>query len=167
MGEEKDPWLMRADESAKAFAAFELYCELGPHRSHERVRGEIGKRSGKKAPDLRWIETWSSRFGWVERARAWDEHQAALRAKAREQRVIEAEELLKDAAPEVVESLLSIVQDEMALPTARVSAGKDLLDRAGVGKRKQEDKISATGEVATALAAILGRAALEPKKDGD
>lgn len=167
MGEEKDPWLMLRGESLKAFEAFELYCELGPHRSHERVRGEIGKRSGQKGPDLRWIETWSSRFAWVERARAWDEHQAALRAKVREQRVIEAEELLKDAAPDVVESMLSIVQDEEAQATARVSAGKDLLDRAGVGKRKQEDKISATGEVATALAAILGRAALEPKKDGD
>lgn len=168
-GGERDAWLIQPGESLKAYTAFEVYLRLGAARTLERVRSEIGKGSVPAAavPSQRWIEEWSSRWRWVERARAWDEHEAHLRSQARERKVIEAEERIKDLSPEVVELLFEIASNEGALDSARVAASRDLLDRAQVGKRKQEDKIVATGEVAQALASILGRAALEPKPDGD
>lgn len=164
-GGEDKAWLIRRGESARAFEAFEVYCELGARRSLELVRQEIGRRSAIKT-SKRHLETWSARWDWVERARAWDEHEAGLRAAARERKVVEAEERIKDLSPEAVELLFGIASDEAAIANARVAAIKDLLDRAQVGKRKQESKITVEGDVADALAGILGRAALEPKPEG-
>lgn len=165
-GGEDKAWLIRPRESARAYEAFDLYCTLGARRSLELVRQEIGERSGVKT-SKRHIETWSARWDWVERARAWDEHEAGLRAAARERKVIEAEELIKDSSVEVVGAMLSIIHDEDELGAARVSAAKDLLDRAQVGKRKQESTLIATGDIADAIADVLGAASLTPKPGAD
>lgn len=69
-------------ESAKAFAAFMVYLKLGPERSNTKT-----SRKHRKAIAL--INTWSSKWQWVERAAAFDEHfakieQAALEERARQ-----------------------------------------------------------------------------------
>lgn len=73
------------NESSKAFEAFRLYRDMGPERSAEAVAKKLGKsRKG--------LDRWSSRFSWVDRARAWDDF---LDAK---QRAAEAKKLEGEAA---------------------------------------------------------------------
>lgn len=68
-------WDIRPDEPAKAYAAFAAYREMGPGRSLERVSQD----DTRALPNLK---RWSARFGWVERARAFDEAAAKLAADA-------------------------------------------------------------------------------------
>lgn len=56
------PWNMRPDETAKAYQAFEVYRDMGPERSLERV----GKALAKTRQAL---DGWSQRFEWTARAR--------------------------------------------------------------------------------------------------
>ena len=58
-------------ESAKAFAAFSVYLNMGAKRSLEAVRLECGKSS-------RLIQRWSSRWKWTERVQAHAGHLAAV-----------------------------------------------------------------------------------------
>ena len=62
------PWLRHPDETAKAYAAFRYYRDLGAPRSAGKVREKFGL-------GMRLIERWSSAHAWVRRALAWDEHQ--------------------------------------------------------------------------------------------
>src|SRR5258708_2446203 len=67
----------QAKESAKAFAAFSLYLDLGAERSLEVVRVKCGKCA-------RLIQRWSSRWNWGERVRAYEENMAAIERQATE-----------------------------------------------------------------------------------
>jgi hypothetical protein len=69
------------DEPAKQFAAFCIYRDLGPGRSIALAVRRAKQRDA--AGTLRRWEEWSSRFGWVERAAAYDAH---LDAQDREMR---------------------------------------------------------------------------------
>jgi len=71
------PWERQPQESAPAFAAFDTYRSLGPERSLARVGQTLGKST-----DL--MERWSTRWGWVARAAAWDDHLAAVARKQEE-----------------------------------------------------------------------------------
>ena len=74
------PWNRRAAETAKAYAAFRFYCELGSRRS---VR-EAARQNNIKTTSLsekntrvnttvrRWLG-WSAKHRWVSRANARDE----------------------------------------------------------------------------------------------
>ena len=64
-------------ESAKAFAAFELYLNMGPERS----LGAVGQKLGKSGA---LIERWSSRWQWTERVQAHAAHLAAVEREATE-----------------------------------------------------------------------------------
>lgn len=75
------PWNMRPDESAKAYQAFEVYRDMGPDRSLERVGQLLGKSTVT-------VERWSTANDWQARVRAFDE---AAAAKA-------SERALEDAA---------------------------------------------------------------------
>jgi membrane peptidoglycan carboxypeptidase len=160
-----EQWEQQPKEAANAYAAFKLYHQLGPERSISRVRSEIGEGSveGLSVKSLRWLESWSSRWSWVERARAWDAHLEAIRQQALERSVVRAEELLREAAPEMVEALLEIAGDDQQTGTARVAAAKDLLDRAKVGKPRGGDEVSAGGDVKKIIVTIFGEGFLEEK----
>jgi hypothetical protein len=78
-------------ESAKAYAAFVAYCEMGSQRSVRDVARKLDKSSTI-------IGRWSSQHRWQERVRQYDaavleEHNAALRAKRNQ----EIERLRQDA----------------------------------------------------------------------
>jgi hypothetical protein len=67
----------QAKESAKAFAAFKLYLELGPERSLVAV----GKKLDK---GVTVIERWSRKFDWLARVQAHAAHLAMVERKAAE-----------------------------------------------------------------------------------
>jgi hypothetical protein len=64
-----EPWARWEGESHKAFDAFQLYLKQGPGRSVVSVA-----QACKKSPSLVW--RWSSRWNWMERAKAYDNDQA-------------------------------------------------------------------------------------------
>jgi hypothetical protein len=75
-------------ESAKAWAAFCVYRDLGVSRSLDRAAAEIyGLGSDQIRPrNLSTIKQWSSRWAWVDRIREWDtDIEAANRAIAMQQ----------------------------------------------------------------------------------
>lgn len=81
-----DLWERQAGETAKAFAAFELYRGMpATERSGAKVAQQLGR-----AKQL--IDRWSSANSWVVRVRAWDDH---LAAAAREEAVVELERMVK------------------------------------------------------------------------
>jgi hypothetical protein len=78
-------------ESAKAYAAFVAYCEMGSQRSLEKVCQQYTK-------SIPVLKRWSAQHRWQERVRQYDaavleEHNAALRAKRNQ----EIERLRQDA----------------------------------------------------------------------
>ena len=76
-----------ATESSINFQAFRRYIELPPgERSLRRVAQDLNKNE-------KLMERWSSKFGWRQRALAWDQHLAAIEAEAREKRAREKAEL--------------------------------------------------------------------------
>lgn len=67
------PWNMRPGETAKAYQAFEVYRDMGPDRSLERVGRALAKTRQS-------LDGWSTRFDWQARVRAFDEAAAAKAA---------------------------------------------------------------------------------------
>jgi hypothetical protein len=66
------------DESAKAFEAWTVYRDLGAERSLQKASTLY---YGSTA-NVRQFERWSKRFGWVERARAFDDEREMVRRSA-------------------------------------------------------------------------------------
>lgn len=64
------------DEPPRAYDARVRYIVAGPGRSLEKTRQEIGKGS------VRYLEAWSSRYGWVDAAARYDQTLATLVAHA-------------------------------------------------------------------------------------
>jgi len=69
------PFEQQPRESAKAFAAFKAYLDMGPERSLEAVGQKLGK-------SLVLIERWSSRWHWAERVQAHAAHLAEVERRA-------------------------------------------------------------------------------------
>ena len=61
-------WLRHPNETAKAYAAFRYYRDLGEQRAGVRVQRKFSLSA-------RLIARWSTVHAWVRRTRAWDEHQ--------------------------------------------------------------------------------------------
>jgi hypothetical protein len=66
VSEERAPWERRPRESSRAYEAFRLYRDIGPMRSVDQLAMSTARPS--------MIAKWSHTFGWVGRARAWDDH---------------------------------------------------------------------------------------------
>ena len=64
-------------ESNKAFAAFNCFLHLGPDRS-------IFKTHKKLSKNTKTLGDWSAKYSWQERAKAFDDDQAAIAAQAME-----------------------------------------------------------------------------------
>jgi hypothetical protein len=77
-----DPTRPLPGETAKAFAAFCAYREMGPGRSIAKVGQALGKSTTLMA---RWSHTWS----WVARARTWDVETAVRIAAAQQDELVE------------------------------------------------------------------------------
>jgi hypothetical protein len=71
-----EPWERQKAkrETSKAFRAFTVYRDLGPKRSVAEAN-KLYSSNGKPTANLRQMEEWSSKYGWVSRAMAWDDEQ--------------------------------------------------------------------------------------------
>ncbi len=69
------PWDIQPGETARAYQAFAIYRDMGPERSLAKAGQKLGK-------NLTTITGWSTKYGWVERAAAFDA-EAARRATAK------------------------------------------------------------------------------------
>ena len=69
------PFEQQPRESAKAFAAFSLYLNMGAERSMAAVGEKLGKSEGL-------IERWSSKFDWPARVAAHAAHLAIVEREA-------------------------------------------------------------------------------------
>lgn len=72
-------------EGVKAFRGFEVYLMMGPERTLRAVAAQLSKTPTH-------IAEWSARWGWVDRAAAWDEYiRAEQRATVERMRIEWAE----------------------------------------------------------------------------
>jgi hypothetical protein len=82
------------NESAKAYAAFVAYAEMGTQRSLEKVQQKYDKSTSY----IRVLARWSAQHRWQERVREYDAAIAAERAELlRQQRHAEIERLRSDS----------------------------------------------------------------------
>jgi hypothetical protein len=115
MDNEAESWERRRGETGPAYRAFEGYRELGPGRSVHRAAQVVGKST-------RLLERWSARWGWVERAAAWDDaqsraaHEAALEEVRREEK-----QLFEDARRLRTIALQTFVQRDPASGETKVN----------------------------------------------
>jgi len=81
-------WDRRPDETDKSWAAFQLYRDLPVYGEGENKRtlANVASKLGYSTPD--YVERWSAKYNWVERASAFD---TALGASAMELRLADIE----------------------------------------------------------------------------
>jgi hypothetical protein len=73
------PWERQCGEPSKAFAAFVRYRDLAPeHRSLDRAWREAHPQKPLNRRSKTWA-AWSSQWGWIARAEAWDAETDRLR----------------------------------------------------------------------------------------
>ena len=73
------PWNAQPGESPKAFAAFQIYLNLGPGRSFQAAwRQYVGRPDALAANVPGYFADWSRKNRWGDRARAWDIHAQEL-----------------------------------------------------------------------------------------
>jgi hypothetical protein len=84
------PWERWPNETAKAFAAFTTYRDMGPTRSLSKAAGAFyGTEPTPRTHQIRQMKEWSGKHLWVSRALEYDE-------EIDRRRRIEAEEYRKD-----------------------------------------------------------------------
>lgn len=92
-------WLRWTKEPAEAFRAFALYRDMPAlertidaaylrhwDNEHKSTRKKRGRKAGERRPEKasgQW-SVWASKYQWVERAKAYDDHNADIREQARQ-----------------------------------------------------------------------------------
>lgn len=87
----RQPWHRQPNESTPAYQAFERYRDQLADRSTGRVARELGK--GKRD-----IDGWSSKWRWVERVAAYDQHLSDLRLQQNEDAILQMSRRQAEAA---------------------------------------------------------------------
>lgn len=77
------PWEQQKGESPPAFAAWQAYLAMGPTRTTRSVAAQLLKSDSI-------VRRWSSAWGWQERLRMWQNHQARVEQDERDERIREA-----------------------------------------------------------------------------
>jgi hypothetical protein len=95
------------EESTKAFEAWTIYRELGAQRSLQKT-AELYYGS---TASVRQLERWSSRFNWVERARASDVEQEMVRRSAVEEYLASQAENHAEREGRIAETLLTVREE--------------------------------------------------------
>ena len=91
-------------ESTKAFEAWAIYRELGAQRSLKKTAELYYGRTS----NVRQLQRWSSRFNWVERARACDVEREMLRRSAVEEYLASQAENRAEREDRIAETLLVV-----------------------------------------------------------
>jgi hypothetical protein len=106
---ETKPWERLPGESSEQYSYFELYRDYGPGRSVAKIK--------KLKPDLpaaSYLRQYSSKFGWVKRARDWDDHLSKIK----------------------IESLEDLFEERIKIEVERGFRRSDILDENLVNLRK-------------------------------
>ena len=107
---ERQEWERQPRETPQAFEAFAIYRDLGSARSVRKVGAQLGKTETL-------MSRWSSRWHWVRRARAYDEHLQAIALVDRDEDIRRAREqnleLARVAKAKVVARLNALRTDEI------------------------------------------------------
>jgi len=77
-------WERVPGESSKAYEAFCIYRDLGVDRSIEKTA-----KNRLKPGSYSWLRNWSSKYNWVERARAYDDYLEREKRKEQEKAILE------------------------------------------------------------------------------
>lgn len=85
-------------ESAKAYAAFVVYRDLGVQRSLQKAWERYTDGNKKGMPG--YFGEWSRKFNWVARAEAWDAERQAIADEAATQAL---EEMVREGRKEVIQ----------------------------------------------------------------
>jgi hypothetical protein len=130
-------WERLADEPIKWYKRFEVFRKLGPDRTFIAAYRAVAAAEGYTYPRV--SNAWRAaarRWRWRERAKAWDEVEAARRQDPREQRKAMSEELLVTIYGTLrrIESM-SDAQAILALPALR-----NLLRDVSTVQREEEQK---------------------------
>jgi len=120
-------------EPARAFEGFCAYRDLGPGRT----LAEVGRQSGRSKAAM---EPWSVKWGWVERAAAWDDEADRLqRARDLEERARTRKKMLDEHA-KAGKTLVSIGTGALERFVAKTDASEDAVAEA----RRRVEEMSAT-----------------------
>jgi hypothetical protein len=130
-------------ESAKAFAAFSLYLNLGPQRSTASVANKLAKSE-------QLIRRWSAKFAWTDRVAAHGAHLAIIEREA-------VEAVARSKAAEWEKRETQLRETEWSMHEAAIAAAKR-----GLAAYMEKDKVYANlADIARMLeiASKLGRLA--------
>lgn len=142
----RELWERQQAESSKAYAAFSLYLGMGKDRSLRKLL-EDNRCSTKLAQ----LGRWSSRWRWVERAQAYDDHldrQERAKTEAYRRKMNERHRATAAAALGKVVEWLQNVQGTNLRPleAARVMEVAAKLERLAVGEPTEIGKTEHAGD---------------------
>ena len=137
VGEIKKPWERWPDETDTAYDRFVMYLKMGADRSISKVADKLQKGSSY-ATHLR---RWSSKYDWVDRAAAYDEH-LVLKSLRNKERIMDMaharlwkmvgqaldtyEEIL------ILDNVIYVGEGSKTVINEKLKVAKDILDRLGV-----------------------------------
>lgn len=125
------PWEQLDGETSRAFELFGVYRDLGAARSIEKAWKAVREKYGYKSP--RQLERWSTKYRWVDRARAYDAYVDKLfldeRAREREKarsRSLRVVGKLKSVAWKALKAKVAEAED---LDISQISLVLERMDR--------------------------------------
>lgn len=108
-----EPWERQNGETAKAYAAFCAYRDLGPDRSIRKAGEMLGKNQTT-------LEQWSAKNSWGERAAKWDDEQDRI---ARQEQLAEIKRMRKRHADLATAMLVKAAKALQRLPEDEIGGG--------------------------------------------
>jgi hypothetical protein len=115
-------WLKQKNETAKAYAAFQVYLELGKERTIDSAHTQAtGHQNTVKRSSRAWLR-WSSKYNWVARANAYDEHLIILQMQ-------HAEEETKRKATATLARREKLLQAELELAARLLDRARKILEK--------------------------------------
>jgi hypothetical protein len=105
-----EPWDKQEAETAKSYAAFCEYRNMGPSRSFSKLAeiyvekkyikttSKPHQKQAKLSTRIRQFATWSSKYNWVSRAESWDLEQDRIERAEQEKTVRDMKQRLADQA---------------------------------------------------------------------
>ena len=109
------PWKRLPGETAKAYAAFLHYLSLPPNG---RSIAAAVEAAGRKQSTIRHWERWSSQYGWVDRAQAYDVDALTRSMEHRQQDTERARQRLYDQGLDLLNDYLAMGQGRMPVGDA-------------------------------------------------
>lgn len=157
MSDDLKPWDRQPGETSKAYEAFQVYLDQGSARSTRSVGEALGKSDAL-------MHRWSSKYGWPDRARAWDSMPRRAVSEAYEemaQRIAAQHERLATKLVDRLERNLDLLP-EGADPSIKWSTAQAAAHRShSFATDLSKPKDTAREEISKQIAALITRLAGE------